>query len=92
MAPPQDLYLRSYDLMVHDSWMPNGQRNALTKLSQPGGFGTTVQCGTLDNMFWNLGEHLTLKEVDFDFQLRDYRGATVRLLAPTSFQLIFDCQ
>ena len=39
--------------------------------------------------WYNLGEHLTLKEVDF--QVRDYRGAIVPLLAPISFQLIFEC-
>ena len=75
--------------MVHESWMPNGQRNALAKLSLPGGFGTTVQGATPDNVFYDLGEHLTLKEVGF--QLRDCRGATVPLLAPISFQLVFDC-
>ena len=37
----------------------------------------------------DLGEHLTLKEIDF--QVRDYRGAIVPLLAPISFQLIFEC-
>ena len=89
MAPLQDLYLCSYHLMVHDSWMPNGQRNALAKISLPGGFGTTVEGASPENVFYDLGEHITLKEVDF--QLRDHRGYTVPLLAPISFQLIFDC-
>ena len=43
MAPLQDLYLTSHQLMVHDSFMPHGQRYALAKLSLPGGYGTTVQ-------------------------------------------------
>ena len=89
MAPLQDIYLCSYHLMVHDSWMPNGQRNALAKISLPGGFGTTVEGASPENIFYDLGEHITLKEVDF--QLRDHRGYAVPLLAPISFQLIFDC-
>ena len=44
---------------------------------------------TLDNVYFDLGEYLTLKEVDF--QLRDYKGAIVPLLSPISFQLIFEC-
>ena len=89
MAPLVDLYLCSYHLMVHDSWMPNGQRNALAKLSLPGGFGTVVEGASPDNVFFDLGEHITLKGIDFS--LRDYKGAVVPLLAPISFQLIFDC-
>jgi len=89
MAPLVDLYLCSYHLMVHDSWMPNGQRNALAKLSLPGGFGAVVEGASPDNMFFDLGEHIKLKEIDFS--LRDYKGAVVPLLAPISFQLIFDC-
>ena len=88
MAPLQDLYLCSHHLMVHESWMPYGQRHALAKLSLPGGFGTTVEGASPENIFFDLGEHLTLKEVDF--QLRDYRGYIVPLLAPISFQLIFE--
>ena len=89
MAPLQDLYLTSHQLMVHDSFMPRGQRYALAKLSLPGGYGTTVQGASPGDCWYDLGEHLTLKEVDF--QLRDYRGAIVPLLAPISFQLIFEC-
>ena len=89
MAPLQDLYLCSYHLMVHDSWMPNGQRNALAKISLPGGFGTTVEGASPEGVYYDLGEHITLKEVDF--QIRDHRNNTVPLLAPISFQLIFDC-
>ena len=89
MAPLQDMYLTSHQLMVHESFMPRGQRYALAKLSLFGGFGTTVGGATPDNVFYDLGEHLTLKEVDF--QLRDYRGAVVPLTAPISFQLIFEC-
>ena len=36
MAPLQDVYLCSHRLMVHESWMPKGQRNAIAKLSQIG--------------------------------------------------------
>ena len=43
MAPLQDLYLTSHQLMVHESFMPRGQRYALAKVSLPGGYGTTVQ-------------------------------------------------
>ena len=75
--------------MVHDSWMPKGQRNALAKISLPGGFGTTVQAATPDGTFFDLGDYVTLKEIDF--QLRDYSGSIVDLLSPISFQLIFDC-
>ncbi len=89
MAPLQDLYLTSHQLMVHDSFMPRGQRYALAKLSLPGGYGTTVQGSSPSDCWYNLGEHLTLKEVDF--QVRDYRGAIVPLLAPISFQLISEC-
>ena len=89
MAPLQDLYLTSHQLMVHESFMPRGQMYALAKLSLFGGYGTTVGGATPDNIYYDLGEHLTLKEVDF--QLRDYRGAIVPLLAPISFQLIFEC-
>ena len=89
MQPLVDLYLTSYHLMVHDAWMPNGQRNALTKFSLHGGFGTVVQGASPENVFFDLGEHITLKELDFS--VRDYRGAVVPLLAPISFQLIFDC-
>ena len=89
MAPLQDLYLCSHRLMVHDSWMPKGQRNAIAKLSLRGGFGTMVEGKTPDGIFYELGDHVTLKELDF--QLRDYRGALVPLLAPISFQLIFEC-
>ena len=89
MAPLQDIYLTSHQLMVHESFMPRGQRYALAKLSLFGGFGTTVGGATPDNVFYDLGEHLTLKEVDF--QIRDYRGVVVPLTAPISFQLIFEC-
>lgn len=89
MAPLQDMYLTSHQLMVHESFMPRGQRYALAKLSLFGGFGTTVGGATPDNVFYDLGEHLTLKEVDF--QIRDYRGVVVPLTAPISFQLIFEC-
>ena len=89
MAPLQDLYLCSNHLMVHDSWLPKGQRNALAKISLPGGFGTTVQAATPDGTFFDLGDYVTLKEIDF--QLRDYSGSIVDLLSPISFQLIFDC-
>jgi hypothetical protein len=88
MAPLQDVYLCSHHLMVHESWMPKGQRNALAKLSLVGGFGTTVEGGTPEHIYYDLGDHVTLKELDF--QLRDYRGATIPLLAPISFQLIFE--
>ena len=88
MAPLQDVYLCSHHLMVHDSWMPRGQRNALAKLSLGSGFGTTVLGKTPDGIFYDLGDHLTLKELDF--QLRDHRGVTIPLLAPISFQLIFE--
>jgi len=88
MAPLQDVYLCSHRLMVHESWMPKGQRNALAKLSLGGGFGTTVTSKTPDGIYYGLGDHVTLKELDF--QLRDYRGATIPLLAPISFQLIFE--
>ena len=88
MAPLQDAYLCSHQLMVHESWMPRGQRNALAKVSLPG-FGLTVHGKTADGVFYNLGEHITLKTVDF--QLRDFRGAIVPLTAPISFQLIFEC-
>ena len=37
MAPLQDLYLTSHRLMVHEGFMPWGQRYALAKLSLPGG-------------------------------------------------------
>ena len=84
MAPLQDLYLTSHQLMVRESYMPNGQRYALAKLSLFGGFGTTV-----GGEMYDLGEHLTLKEIDF--QLRDYKGRIVPLLAAISFQLIFEC-
>ena len=60
-----DMYLTSHQLMVHESFMPRGQRYALAKLSLFGGFGTTVGGATPDNVFYDLGEHLTLKEVDF---------------------------
>jgi hypothetical protein len=89
MAPLQDLYLTSHQLMVHESFMPRGQRYALAKLSLFGGFGSTVGGATPDNVFYDIGEHLTLKEVDF--QLRCYRGAIVPLSAPISFQIIFEC-
>ena len=89
MAPLQDMYLTSHQLMVHESFMPRGQRYALAKLSLFGGFGTTVGGATPDSVFYDLGEHLTLKEIDF--QLRDYRGVVVPLTAPISFQLIFEC-
>lgn len=88
MAPLQDLYLCSHHLMVHQSWMPFGQRHALAKVSLPGGFGTTVQGATPENVWCELGEYVTLKEVDF--QLRDYRGMPVPLRAPISFILIFE--
>ena len=90
MAPLQDLYLTSHQLMVHESFMPRGQRDALAKLSLPGGFGTTVQGASPGDCWYDLGEHLTLKEIDF--QLRDYRGVIVPLLAPIIFQLIFECE
>ena len=48
-----------------------------------------MQGASPGDCWYDLGEHLTLKEVDF--QLRDYRGAIVPLLAPISFQLIFEC-
>jgi hypothetical protein len=89
IAPLQDMYLTSHQLMVHESFMPRGQRYALAKLSLFGGFGTTVGGATPDNVFYDIGEHLTLKEVDF--QLRDYRGVVVPLSAPISFQIIFEC-
>ena len=89
MAPLQDLYLCSNHLMVDHSWMPRGQRNALAKISLPGGFGTTVEAQTPENIFHDLGDYVTLKEIDF--QLRDFNGAIVDLLSPISFQLIFDC-
>ena len=89
MAPLQDLYLCSNHLMVHDSWMPKGQRNCLAKISLPGGFGTTVEAQTPENTFFDLGDYVTLKEIDF--QLRDYNGSIVDLFSPISFQLIFDC-
>ena len=89
MAPLQDLFLTSHQLMVHESFMPRGQRYALAKLSLFGGFGTTVGGATPDNVFYDLGEHLTLKEIDF--QTRDHRGFVVPLSAPISFQLIFEC-
>ena len=89
MAPLQDVYLCSNHLMVHDSWMPKGQRNCLAKISLPGGFGTTVQAETPENTMFDLGDYVTLKEIDF--QLRDFHGSTVDLLAPISFQLIFEC-
>jgi len=89
MAPLQDIYLTSHQLMVHESFMPRGQRYALAKLSLFGGLGTTVGGATPDNVFYDLGEHLTLKEVDF--QIRDHRGVVVPLTAPISFQLIFEC-
>ena len=89
MAPLQDIYLTSHQLMVHESFMPRGQRYALAKLSLFGGLGTTVGGSTPDNVFYDIGEHLTLKEVDF--HLRDYRGVVVPLTAPISFQLIFEC-
>ena len=68
--------------------MPLGQRNALAKLAFRSGFGTTVEGKTPDGVFYDLGDYVTLKELDF--QLRDYRGAIVPLLAPISFQLIFE--
>ena len=71
------------------NFMPKGQRYALAKLFASGGFGTVMMGATPDNVYFDLGEHLTLKEVDF--QLRDYKGAIVPLLAPISFQLIFEC-
>ena len=89
MAPLQDLYLTSHHLMVHDSYMPRGQRHALAKLSLTGGYGTVVQGSSPSDCWYNLGEHITLKEVDF--QVRDYKGSIVPLLAPISFQLIFEC-
>ena len=89
MAPLQDIYLTSHRLMVHESFMPNGQRYALAKLSLFGGFGTTVGGSTPENVLYDLGEHLTLKEIDF--QLRDLKGVIVPLTAPISFQLIFEC-
>ncbi len=87
MAPLQDLYLTSHQLMVHESFMPNGQRYALAKLSLFGGFGTTVGGETPADALYDLGEHLTLKEIDF--QLRDYRGKIIPLLAPISFKINF---
>ena len=89
MAPLQDLYLTSHQLMVHESFMPNGQRYALAKLSLFGGFGTTVGGESPADAFYDLGDHLTLKEIDF--ALRDYKGRIVPLLAPISFQLSFEC-
>ena len=89
MAPLQDIYLTSHRLMVHESFMPSGQRYALAKLSLFGGFGTTVGGSTPENALYDLGEHLTLKEIDF--QIRDYKGVIVPLTAPISFQLIFEC-
>ena len=89
IAPLQDLHLTSHQLMVHESFMPNGQRYALAKLSLFGGFGTTVGGETPSDALYDIGEHLTLKEIDF--QLRDYKGRIVPLLAPISFQLIFEC-
>ena len=89
MAPLQDLYLCSNHLMVDHSWMPRGQRNCLAKISLPGGFGTTVEAQTPENIFHDLGDYVTLKEIDF--QLRDYNGAIVDLLSPISFQSSFDC-
>ena len=75
--------------MVHDSFMLLGQRYALAKLSLFGGYGTTVGGSSPDSIYMDLAEHLTLKQIDF--QLRDYRGAIVSLLAPISFQLIIEC-
>ena len=89
MAPLQDLYLTSHQLMVHESFMPNGQRYALAKMSLFGGFATTVGGETPADALYDLGEHLTLKEIDF--QLRDFSGRIVPLLAPISFQLILEC-
>ena len=88
-APLQDLYLTSHQSMVHESFMPNGQRYALAKMSLFGGFGTTVGGETPADALYDLDEHLTLKEIDF--QLRDFRGRIVPLLAPISFQLIVEC-
>ena len=89
MAPLQDMYLTSHQLMVHESFMPRGQRYALAKLSLFGGFGTTVGGATPDNVLFDLGDYVTLKELDF--QMRDYRGFVVPLTAPISFQIIFEC-
>ena len=68
---------------------PRIRRVPVAKLSLTGGYGTTVEGTSPSDCWYNLGEHLTLKEVDF--QVRDYRGAIVPLLAPISFQLIFEC-
>ena len=89
MAPLQDLYLTSHQLMVPESFMPRGQRYALAKLSLFGGYGTTVGGATPGDCYYDLGEHLTLKEIDF--QVRDYKGAIVPLLAPISFHLVCEC-
>ena len=87
MAPLQDVYLCSHQLMVQKSWMPKVQRNALAKVSLGEVFRTTDLAKTPDGIFYDLGDHMILKELDF--QLRDYRGATIPLLAPISLQLIF---
>ena len=55
MAPLQDLFLTSHQLMAHESFMPRGQRYALAKLSLFGGFGTTVGVATPDNVMFDLG-------------------------------------
>ena len=87
MAPLQDIYLTSHRLMVHESFMPKGQRYALAKVSLFGGFGTTVGGSTPENVIYDLGEHLTLKEIDF--QLRDYKGALVPLDRANQFSINF---
>ena len=69
--------------------MPKGQRNALAKISLPGGFGTTVLAANPENTFFDLGDYVTLKEIHF--QLRDYSGSIVDMFSPISFQLIFEC-
>ena len=48
-----------------------------------------VEGASPDNVFFDLGEHITLKEIDFS--VRDHKGYVVPLLAPISFQLVFDC-
>ena len=53
MAPLQDLYLTSHQLMVHDSFMPRGQRHALAKLSLTGGYGTVVQGSSPSDCWYN---------------------------------------
>lgn len=88
MAPLQDVYLCSHHLMVHESWMPLGQRNALAKLVFSSGLGTTVEGNTPHGVYYDLGDHVSLKEIDF--QLRDFKGRIIPQLAPISFHLIFE--